>query len=476
MSSETIEAKIHSPTSSIEFSRVLDPLWVVRLLRVGLFLATLTVLGLVLESLWKGAAEEGLALRHEVLTLTVLIIGSSLSLTQRFARNWKVAILALCLLVIASVTWTYIVLGQQVPLFVAALVFLTATCALVPWEFKWQAVLTAGLLLAAGSDTLLVQPANPYIVPLWLGLLASSAMSLAGNWLWAEWRSALAATNRKVEESQSRQRKLLDATMDPLSLVRVSDGRYIDVNKAFVKLGYPPEEVLGKTIKEFDVAELLKPAEFEAKLATRGFAQNQEANIRMADGRIAPHLLSSVLVDLDGELCLLSVARDITQIKEIQNALLGAQDRLKQSEAKLRKIFEASPDVIAIVSLADGHAFDINEACMTMGYTREEFLAWDPNRRMLFADELSRAEFMRKLLTDKIVRNAEAKFRLKDGTIAPYLVSAVIAEFAGEQCMIAFARDITELKRAEEELIATREAALAAREAALAASRAKSDS
>jgi len=458
-----------------DLPRALDPLWIVRLLRIAVAVATLTVLCLVLELLWIGGPSQRQATAYLLVTLAMLTCAVGASNTRWFARNWEAATLGFCLMAIGSTTWTYVALGQQVPVFATALVALTATSALIPWAFRYQATLTAGLLLMAGLDSVLVHPASPYLGPLWLGLLASSGMSLVGNWLWGEWRAALAATNGKLEESEQSQRTLLEAIMDPVSLVRVSDNRYLYLNRAFRKLGYSREDVLGKSVTEFNVVEFLESGDFYAKLASQGFAQNQEANIRMADGRLVPHLISSVFIELRGERHLLSVARDITEIKQIQNELMAAQARLQENEAELRKIFEASPDVIGVISMVNGHALDINEACLALGYTREEFVSLGSERPTLFADPASYEQFVRKLMADKTVRNVEANFKRKDGRIVPYLVSAAAAEFAGEPCAIAFGREIAQLKQAEQELIAARETALAAKEAALAASRAKSE-
>lgn len=458
-----------------KLARALDLRWIVLLLRVGLVLAGLTMLGMFFLTYRESGPAGRIARPHQLLTLVILITAALVSITKWFSRNWKIAMLGFSLLVIGSITWTYIDLGEQIPVFATSLIFLTATCALVPWEFKWQATLTAGLLLATALDTFLVRSNEPYLGQLWLGLLASSAMSLAGNWLWEEWRNALAETHRQLGESEETQRKLLDATLDPVSLIRVSDGRYVYINTAFSNLGYAPEAVLGKSTAEFDVSDLLNPVEFQRGLIEKGFAQNYEAQLRMADGGRVPYLISSVLIDTRGEQYLLSVARDITGIKKIQTDLMAAQQKLGESEAKLRKIFEASPEAIAIISIADGRALEINEACVEMGFTQEEFLSWDPKRRTIFNEPAERDKFIKKLMAEKTVRNIEIDFRLKDGRVAPYLVSAVVAEFAGEHCMISFARDITEIKRTQEELIRARESAVDARERALAASQAKTE-
>ena len=462
MDSDRIDWRHENDVDDAKLANSVSIRWIVLVLRIGLSLAASTMLGIFVLSSRQITSFGHIAAPHMLLTLVALMAAAFLSMTEWFRRNWKVAILITSLVVIGSTTWTYIDLGEQIPVFATSLVFLTATCALVPWEFRWQLSLTVGLLIATATDTLLVRVPDPYAGPLWLGLLASAAMSLAGNWLWAAWRDALAETNRKLEESEDSQRKLLDATLDPVSLIRTSDGRYVYVNPAFGKLGYAPEEVLGKSTAEFDVAELLESEKFQASILQKGFAQNFEANIHLADGQPVPYLVSSVLVDLRGEQYLLSVARDITAMKQVQTDLIEAQQRLGQSEAKLRKIFEASPDAIAIISITDGRALEVNEACLGMGFSNEEFLRWDRKQRTIFSNFSDREAFVRKLLSEKTVRNVELNLKLKDDRIAPYLVSAVVAEFAGEQCMIAFAREISDIKRTQDELIAAREKALAA--------------
>jgi PAS domain S-box-containing protein len=453
----------------------LDPLWVVGLLRIGFGVSILTVLGLIIESLWSAPKTARLALPYEMSELFALMLAGLFSLREEFARHWRPATLIFCLFVVGVGTRSYAMLGQQEPVFVTILVVLTATCALVPWEFEWQALATAGLLVAAAADTAVVRPGSVYISGLWLAVLMSSVLTLAGNRQWARWRNALAETNRRLHESEARQRGLLNANPDPVSLVRLSDCRYIYVNDAFLRRGYTREQVLGKSVLEVGVADTDALIETEREVRAHGSIRNQEVSVRNADGRVVPHLVSSVLVDVDGEPCVLSFARDIAEFRQVQHDLNAAQIRVQESEAKLRKIFEASPDLIAITSLVDGHAIDVNDAIAGTGYSKSELRAWDWRKRRFFVDPVQRQELLKKLATEKSVRNMELSVEHKDGTVAPYLVSAVFAEVGNEPCSILFAREISEIKRYREELIAARETAVTAREAALAASRAKSE-
>ncbi len=139
-----------------------------------------------------------------------------------------------------------------------------------------------------------------------------------------------------------------------------------------------------------------------------------------------------------------------------------AEGMLQQSEAKLRKIFDASPDVIAITSLVDGHLIEINGAIAAAGFRREVALSWNSGQADFFSEPGQRDTLIRRLMKEAVIRNMEVSFRLKDGSIVPSLLSAALTEVNGEACVISFARNISDLKRTERELIAAREAAVAA--------------
>ncbi len=466
---QTLALKLGRNVTGPGRSDALDPLPVIGLLRIGFGVSIITVILLIVQSFWANAEEASLALPYEMLELAALMLAGALSLREEFACHWRAATLSFCLFVVGVGTRSYAMLGQQVPVFVTILVVLTATCALVPWELEWQAAAIAGLMIAAVADTMLVRPHSPYIAELWLAVLTSSVLTLTGNKQWARWRNALFETNRKLRESEARQRKLLDANLDPVSLTRLSDHRYIYVNDAFLKRGYySREQVLGRSIEELNIVDPATSAAMEAELRSKGFVRNFEGNIRMPDGRLVPHLISSVLVDLDGEACVLSFPRDITEFKEIQNNLIAAQNQLKQSETKLRKIFDACPEAISINSLRDGRFIDVNPRFSRLGYTREQVLADSSLIANLLADPAQFDKLADKFLGQGFAENVEIDLKTGDGSSHTCLISAAIIELDGEPCSVTFSSDISELKRVQHELIA-------AREAALAASRAKSE-
>lgn len=135
----------------------------------------------------------------------------------------------------------------------------------------------------------------------------------------------------------------------------------------------------------------------------------------------------------------------------IENARLYTD--VERSEKKYRALFEDSRDTIFITT-ADGAIIDINQAGPDLfGYTRQEILrlnVWDfylnlEDRRSLL--EISKRE--------GAVKDFEAQFKRKDGTILDCLVTATVRQtedgrLLGHQGVI---RDITEQKRADRERI-----------------------
>jgi two-component system, sensor histidine kinase and response regulator len=147
--------------------------------------------------------------------------------------------------------------------------------------------------------------------------------------------------------------------------------------------------------------------------------------------------------------------------------LQKSEAQFKQSEAKLRKIFEACPETISINSLLDGRYIDANTHLTSSGYTAAE-LNRAGKSKPIWVERAQLKEFARVVVEHDIVRNMEVQFRTKGGTVFPALISGAKIELDGEPCVVSFVSDISRLKRTQERLID-------AKEAALAASRAKSE-
>jgi PAS domain S-box-containing protein len=130
-----------------------------------------------------------------------------------------------------------------------------------------------------------------------------------------------------------------------------------------------------------------------------------------------------------------------------------AEEALKESEEKFSKAFHASPDIIIISRTRDHRFIEVNDSFTRLtGFTREQILG-DPSIEYRLMGDLPDRERIVKLLNDRgSVRNQEVGFRIKKGEDHTMLFSSEPINFGGEPCKITIAKDITDLKRAEEEL------------------------
>jgi two-component system, sensor histidine kinase and response regulator len=131
----------------------------------------------------------------------------------------------------------------------------------------------------------------------------------------------------------------------------------------------------------------------------------------------------------------------------------------------LRSVFDATVDLVTIVRFSDGVLLDVNPAIEQFGLTRELVVGSTTLSFGVWPDREKRAEFLRSLDRDGVVRNLEFEMLHPNGTPMTILLSATVAEIGSEKCIVAIGRDISQIKANERELIAAREAALAASQA-----------
>ena len=138
--------------------------------------------------------------------------------------------------------------------------------------------------------------------------------------------------------------------------------------------------------------------------------------------------------------------RDITE--KVQ-----AQEKLRASEEKFKRAFGSSPDALTITTVAEGQYVEMNEAFERLsGHTRAEVVGKPATQIGIWADPEDRVRILDELKKHGHVEAMETTFRRKDGTTFPAQMSAEIIEMDGVQCMLAISRDVTALKRAEQEL------------------------
>jgi PAS domain S-box-containing protein len=129
------------------------------------------------------------------------------------------------------------------------------------------------------------------------------------------------------------------------------------------------------------------------------------------------------------------------------------EETLRQSEDKFSKAFFLSPDAIAITRLVDGAYVAVNEGFKgILGYTEEEVIGKTSLELNVWVNPEDRQKVIDALKAEGKVDNFEACFRTKTGDIRYGLISVSIIELHGVPHILNIARDITDRKRAAEEL------------------------
>ncbi|MBI5578112.1 MAG: PAS domain S-box protein [Deltaproteobacteria bacterium] len=130
-----------------------------------------------------------------------------------------------------------------------------------------------------------------------------------------------------------------------------------------------------------------------------------------------------------------------------------AEIALERSENKFSKMFEASPQGLAITTLDEGRYLEANPAeSYLTGYSREELIGRTALELGFYCDPED-SQTIRHLLAEKGSVN-NYKFRLcrKSGEIRWGLLCASRIEFEGKKCLLSTVSDISELRKAEEAL------------------------
>jgi len=334
------------------------------------------------------------------------------TLSPRAMRNWRAITLILFSSILACTASIAVINGDSYMLVASLVLFFFGAGTLLPWNARWQAERERDHLRLRASESML--------------------------------------------------RTIFEASPDNIAVNRLSDGRFIAVNDDYLVAGYTRADVLGASVIGLQMWPSAREMElFIDTIQRTGRVKNMEIQQRRKDGTPEMYLISASVVEVNGERCVISMTRDITEIKRVET-------RLRASEETFRRLFDVNLDSMTLNGV-DGIYIDVNrEFVRTTGFSREEAVGhhFSELNMWIHADEM--IAFSDQLFGTNEVRNLEVAFRMKDGTEQPVLLSALNLELHGQLCCLTISRGISDLKLTRRELVA-------AREAALAASRAKSE-
>ncbi|NIA06720.1 MAG: PAS domain S-box protein [Actinobacteria bacterium] len=130
-----------------------------------------------------------------------------------------------------------------------------------------------------------------------------------------------------------------------------------------------------------------------------------------------------------------------------------SEQALRDSESKFARTFHASPNLMAITTLKEGRIIDVNEAgCRFSGYNREELIGHSTTQLNIWPDPEQRRMIIRILGRAGRVCDLEVEIRAKSGRIRTIIYSAEIVTISNKDYLLSVATDITDRKKAEEQI------------------------
>ncbi len=247
-----------------------------------------------------------------------------------------------------------------------------------------------------------------------------------------------------LQESTEKFSKLFQASPVYTCVTILEDGRFLEVNDAFMKVtGYHRQEVIGRTAIE--VGLWVNPEDrikFVKLGKEHGGFREQEVNLLKKNGEPLFMLWSAEKVKMGGEDCFISALSDVTELKR-------AAEELKKSEETAQALLNAPFDMAALLD-TNGTILAMNEAgARAFGKSPSELIGtctFD-----LFSPDMARS---RKAQVDKAIR-LKKPVRFVDQRRAKWFDNSLypIQNSLGEVTQLAiFVHDITDLKETEQAL------------------------
>lgn len=264
-----------------------------------------------------------------------------------------------------------------------------------------------------------------------------------------------AAYERNIQRSElERKNHLLNSFIDALPDIvfyKDKEGRNLVVNNKFETLlgkskndiiGYRDQELLPPGVN-IPFIEVDKSFLKRKKMVKTSDVYNSTNGKVIYETRRLPVLNNGKVEGVIG------ICSDVTE-------RIQAEEKIARSERDYRGLFENAHDAIIIFEPENEIVLDVNDsACKLYGFTREEFIG--TSLRIISTDLQKAENHIKKTIAKELKYSFDVAQKRKDGSLIHVEVIASLVEYRGRQAILSINRDITEKKKAQDELRESRE-------------------
>lgn len=274
--------------------------------------------------------------------------------------------------------------------------------------------------------------------------LAGQAMVAAEN---ARLYDEIFTTYQQLRESQEISRGMLESAAAGIFLIQ--DGKWVYVSPLFTQIsGYTSDELIGTYTPDYIHPDDREKTMKDAIANLKGERDSPYEFRFLRKGGEPVWLLEKVAsIGYKGKRAAIGSAMDITELKR-------TEDALRESEEKLRIMFESIGDGITVTNLK-GEVLQENDAALRMGgYKKKDVIGKDGYQFVAEKDRPRAMAELSKAFKEGRSATLDLLFTTKDGKeYDAEVTSTLLRDGSGAPVgMVSIAKDVSERKRMEAEL------------------------
>ncbi|MDP2370966.1 PAS domain S-box protein [Rhodoferax sp.] len=239
-------------------------------------------------------------------------------------------------------------------------------------------------------------------------------------------------------------------TPDFMSISRLRDGQYVEVNQAFERImGYRREEVIGHSALELGIwRDPDRRQVLSDLLGTSDVAHEFPIEVLTRNGVVRQALANCSVFEARGERYMIALLRDVTEAQRAEKAL-------RDSETKLMALFNASPTAVVVSDPSQGYAvLNANETWeRQFGYAVAECKGLNGAQLGIWDCAAARQLALNEVELTGQIQGMDAWMVRRDGQRLLCRITGRRIQVGGASLLIMAQDDVTEQRRIQQEIV-----------------------